>query len=201
MAASIAVAILRSRSSVGNPSVFTLSLSVKRCRFLFLGGASVTILALFCTRLRTRTRSRRDNWRLRRLVRSSRLSALDESLECPVLTASSFFQVGVLPSIKSRFNGTLRTHETSAIDLRIRIHHASKLFSTTISCVRRLSHYFGGFRVSRTFAAISGIPASRVAPSQRCPPYDIRQRDRNASVPPANCPVRSSKSRVVFGQT
>jgi hypothetical protein len=52
--ASIAVAILCSLSSVGNPSVFTLSLSVKRFRFFFLGGASVTILALFCTRLRTR---------------------------------------------------------------------------------------------------------------------------------------------------
>ena len=37
MAASIAVAILRSLSSVGNPSVFTLSLSVKRLRFFFLG--------------------------------------------------------------------------------------------------------------------------------------------------------------------
>jgi hypothetical protein len=83
--------ILRSLSSVGNPSVFTLSLSVKRFRFFFLGGASVTILALFCTRQRTRTRSGRDNWRLP-LVRSSRLSALDESSECPVLTTSSFFR-------------------------------------------------------------------------------------------------------------
>src|SRR5208283_819358 len=41
------------------------------------------------------------------------------------------------------------------------------------------------------FPAISGIPASRVAPSQHCPVCDIRRRDRNAPVPPVNCLFRS----------